>query len=210
MKTSSGDRAELISGIGNDAKQEAARIIEDAKKTVSDKQMSKEMQINSIKKDTDKKIDQQLAFIEKNKLSAISVERKRIELKVREKIVSNVTNKIKEKIAEKAEGSSYPEMLKGWILEAAIGLGEEDAVVNGSPKELEIMTESFLRETEKKYSALTGRNVSLKKAEKNPLFAQGIVLSSKDNRTAFNNQVPTRLMRYQPEIMKMIYKEFFA
>ncbi|MCL2705345.1 MAG: V-type proton ATPase subunit E [Spirochaetaceae bacterium] len=210
MKTSSGDRAELISGIGNDAKQEAARIIEDAKRTASDKQMSKEMQMNSIKKDTDKKIEQQLASIEKNKLSAISVERKRIELKVREKIVSNVTSKIKEKIAEKAEESSYPEMLKGWILEAAIGLGEEEAVINGSPKELEIMTDSFLRETEKKYNALTGRSVSFKRAEKNPLFAQGIVLSSKNNRTAFNNQVPTRLMRCQTEIMKMIYKEFFA
>ena len=210
MKTSSGDRAELISGIGDDAKQEAARIIEDAKKTVSDKQMSKEMQINSIKKDTDKKIEQQLAFIEKNKLSAISVEQKRIELKVREKIVSNVTGKVKAKIAEKAEDPSYPEILKGWVLEAAIGLGEEEAIINGSPKELKIMTDSFIGDAAKKYNALTGRNVILKKAEKNPLFAQGIVLSSKDNRTAFNNQVPTRLMRYQTEVMKMIYKEFFA
>jgi vacuolar-type H+-ATPase subunit E/Vma4 len=210
MKTSSGDRAELISGIGDDAKQEAARIIEDAKKTVSDKQMSKEMQINSIKKDTDKKIEQQLAFIEKNKLSAISVEQKRIELKVREKIVSNVTGKVKAKIAEKADDPSYPDILKGWILEAAIGLGEEEAIINGSPKELKIMTDSFIGDVAKKYNALTGRNVILKKAEKNPLFAQGIVLSSKDNRTAFNNQVPTRLMRYQTEVMKMIYKEFFA
>jgi len=210
MKTSSGDRAELISGIENDAKQEAARILEDVKKTVSDKQLSKEMQIKSIKRDVDKKIEQQLEFIEKNKVSAISVECKRIELKVREKIVSNVSNKIKEKIAEKADSPSYPEILRGWILEAAIGLGEEEAVINGSPKELKIITDSFLRETEKKYNALTGRNVTLKKTEKNPLFAQGIVLSSKDNRTAFNNQVPTRLMRYQSDIMKMIYKEFFA
>ena len=210
MITSSGDKAELISGIENDAKQEASRILEDAKKTVSDKQLSKEMQANSIKRDTDKKIDQQVSVIEKNKLSAISVESKRIELKVREKIVTNITNKVKEKIAEKAESPSYPEILRGWILEAAIGLGEEEAVINGSQKELKIMTDSFLRETEKKYNALTGRNLSLKRTEKNPLFVQGIILLSKDNRTAFNNQVPTRLMRYQSEIMKMIYKEYFA
>ncbi|MCL2791692.1 MAG: V-type proton ATPase subunit E [Spirochaetaceae bacterium] len=210
MKTSSGDRAELISGIEENAKLEAARIIEDAKKTASDKQLSKEMQINSIKRDADKKITQQVAVVEKNNLSAISVEQKRIELKVREKIVTNVTNKIKEKIAKKADDPSYPEIVKGWIVEAAIGLGVDAAVINGSPKELKVMTDSFLKETEKKYNAITGRNISLKKTEKNPLFAQGIVLSSSDNRMAFNNQVPTRLTRYQTEIMKTIYKEFFA
>jgi len=72
------------------------------------------------------------------------------------------------------------------------------------------MTDSFLKETEKKYNALTGGNIRLKKTDKNPLFAQGIVLSSTDNRTAFNNQVPTRLMRYQTQIRKIIYKEYFA
>lgn len=210
MKTSSDDRVELISGIENDAKQEAARIIEDAKKTASDKQMSKEMQITAIKRDADKKIEQQVSIIEKNNLSAISVECKRIVLKIREKIINNVTDKVKEKIGKKAQDSSYPEIVKGWILEAAIGLGEEEAVINGSPKELEIMTDSFLKETEKKYNALTSGNIRLKKSDKNPLFAQGIVLSSKNNRTAFNNQVPTRLMRYQNEIRKIIYKEYFA
>jgi len=210
MKTSSDDRVELISGIENDAKQEAARIIEDAKKTAADKQMSKEMQITAIKRDADKKIEQQVSIIEKNNLSAISVECKRIVLKIREKIINNVTDKVKEKIGKKAQDSSYPEIVKGWILEAAIGLGEEEAVINGSPKELEIMTDSFLKETEKKYNALTSGNIRLKKSDKNPLFAQGIVLSSKNNRTAFNNQVPTRLMRYQNEIRKIIYKEYFA
>ena len=210
MKTSSDDRVELISGIENDARQEAARIIEDAKKTASDKQMSKEMQITAIKRDTDKKIEQQVSTIEKNNLSAISVEQKRIVLKIREKIINNVTDKVKEIIGEKAKDSSYPQIIGSWILEAAIGLGEEEVVINGSPKELEVVTDSFLRETEKKYNVLTGGNIRLKKTDKNPLFAQGIVLSSKDNRTAFNNQVPTRLMRYQSEIRKIIYKEFFA
>lgn len=210
MKTSSDDRVELISGIENDAKQEAQRIIEDAKKTASDKQLSKEMQLNAIKRDADKKIEQQVVVIEKNTLSAISVEKKRIVLKIREKIINNVTDRVREMISAKVNDTSYPEIVKSWILEAAIGLGEQEAVINGSPNELKIMTDSFLRDTEKKYNALTGGNIRLIKSDKNPLFAQGIVLSSKDNRTAFNNQVPTRLMRYQTEIRKIIYKEFFA
>ncbi len=150
MKTSSDDRVELISGIENDAKQEAQRIIEDAKKTASDKQLSKEMQLNAIKRDADKKIEQQVVVIEKNTLSAISVEKKRIVLKIREKIINNVTDRVREMISAKVNDTSYPEIVKSWILEAAIGLGEQEAVINGSPNELKIMTDSFLRDTEKK------------------------------------------------------------
>ena len=210
MKTSSEDRSELISGIRNDADQEAQRIIEDAEKSAGDKIMSKDMQLSSINRDTEKKIQLQTGIIEKNSASSISVEKKRIALKVREKIINNVIDRVREKIHRLSDKPGYPEIIRGWILEAAIGLGEEEAVVSGSVKELEIMTDSFLRETEKKYQDLTGGKIKLIKSDKNPLLAQGVILSSRSNKTAFNNQVPTRLLRYQAEIRKTIYREFFA
>ncbi|MCL2295090.1 MAG: V-type proton ATPase subunit E [Spirochaetes bacterium] len=210
MKTSSDDMVELVSGIGESARHEAVNIIAAAEKTVADKQLAKDMRVAAIKKDTDKKIAQQVAVIERNNASAISVECRRIALKIKENTINDVINRIKEKIDEKANDPSYVEIIRSWILEAAIGLGKEEAIVNASQKELKIMTDDFLKETEKKYNILTGRNISLKKADKDPLFSQGIVLSSKDNKTAFNNQVPTRLMRYQSEVRKIIYKEFFS
>ena len=210
MKTSSDDRSELISGITLDAKQEAKRIIEEAEKTASDKQMSKDMQIKSIDRDTAKKIEQQVAVIEKNSASAISVEKKRVVLKIREKVINNVIEKVRDIIGEIGKSKDYPEILRGWILDAAIGLGEDEAVINGSVKELEILSDSFLRETEKRYFDLTGGKIHLVKSDKNPLFAQGVVLTSRNNKTAFNNQVPTRLLRYQAEMRKTIHKEFFA
>jgi len=210
MKTSSDDRSELISGITLDAKQEAKRIIEDAEKTAADKQMSKEMQIKSIDRDTAKKIEQQVSVIEKNSASAISVEKKRVVLKIREKVINNVVEKVRDIIGEIGKSKDYPEILRGWILDAAIGLGEEEAVINGSAKELEILSDSFLRETEKRYFDLTGGRIHLVKSDKNPLFAQGVVLTSMNSKTAFNNQVPTRLLRYQAEMRKTIHKEFFA
>ncbi|MCP5515537.1 MAG: hypothetical protein H7A26_08740 [Spirochaetales bacterium] len=210
MKTSSDDRSELISGITLDAKQEAKLIIEDAEKTAADKQMSKEMQIKSIDRDTAKKIEQQVSVIEKNSASAISVEKKRVVLKIREKVINNVVEKVRDIIGEIGKSKDYPEILRGWILDAAIGLGEEEAVINGSAKELEILSDSFLRETEKRYFDLTGGRIHLVKSDKNPLFAQGVVLTSMNSKTAFNNQVPTRLLRYQAEMRKTIHKEFFA
>jgi vacuolar-type H+-ATPase subunit E/Vma4 len=210
MKTSSEDRSELIAGIRRDAENEAERIIKDAEKTVSDKIQAKEMQIKSIERDTAKKIALQLNIIEKNSISSIKVEKKRIALQIREKLINTVIDEVKVKIKEAAVPDSYKEILKGWILEASIGLGEEELEVNGSKRELEIMTESYIKDVEKQYHDLTGGKIKINKSDANPLFAQGIVLTSMNHKTAFNNQVPTRLLRYQSEMRKTIHSEFFA
>ena len=42
------------------------------------------------------------------------------------------------------------------------------------------------------------------------LQAQGVVLTAADGRTAFNNQVPTRMLRRQREIRKLIYDVLFT
>ncbi len=210
MKTSSEDRSELIAGIKRDAEAEAKRIIEDAERTASDKMQAKDMQVKSIERDTAKKIDHQINIIEKNSLSSIKVEKKRIALQIREKLINTVIDKVREKIRDKADADEYKDILKGWILEAAIGLGEEEVEVNGSKRELEIMTDSYIKDVEKEYHDLTGGKISIKKSDKNPLFAQGIVLTSLNHKTAFNNQVPTRLLRYQSDMRKTIHSEFFA
>ena len=210
MKSSSEDRSELIAGIRRDAEAEAQRIIEDAEKTAADKMQAKEMQIKSIERETAKKADRQINVIEKNSISSIKVEKKRIALQIREKLINTVIDKVQDKIRAKADSDEYEEILKGWILEAAVGLGEEKVEVNGSKRELEIMTDSYIKDVEQKYHDLTGGKIEILKSDKNPLFAQGIVLTSVNHKTAFNNQVPTRLLRYQSEMRKTIHSEFFA
>jgi len=199
MKSSSEDRSELIAGIKRDAESEAERIIKDAERTASDKLQAKEMQIKSIERDTAKKIELQVSKIEKNSISSIKVEKKRIALQIREKLINSVIDKVREKIRKKADTAEYEKILVGWILEAAVGLGEDEVEINGSVRELEIMTESYIKDVEKQYHDLTGGKIKIKKSEANPLFAQGIVLTSLNHKTAFNNQV-----------RKTIHSEFFA
>ena len=210
MKTSSEDRSELIAGIRRDAEAEAERIIGDAEKTAADKMQAKEMQIKSIERDAAKKIDRQINVIEKNSISSIKVEKKRIALQIREKLINSVIDKVRDKIRAKADSEDYKEILKGWILEAAVGLGEKEVEVNGSKRELDIMTDSYIKDVEKRYHDLTGGKIKIIRTDENPLFAQGIVLTSINHKTAFNNQVPTRLLRYQSEMRKTIHSEFFA
>ena len=210
MKTSSEDRNELIAGIRKDAEIEAEKIVKDARVTASDKLQAKEMKIKAIEREAIKKIEKQVDIIEKNSVSSIKVEQKRIELKIREKLINNVIEKVAEKIKVESTSNKYKGILQGWLLEASIGLGEEEVEVNGSAVELKIITDSYLKDVEKQYHDLTGGKIKFRKTDKNPLFAQGIVLTSLNHKTSFNNQVPTRLLRYQSEMRKTIYSEFFA
>jgi vacuolar-type H+-ATPase subunit E/Vma4 len=43
-----------------------------------------------------------------------------------------------------------------------------------------------------------------------PLKSQGVVLTAADGRTAFNNQVKTRMLRKQREIRMLIYNALFT
>ena len=110
------------------------------------------MQIKSIERDTAKKIERQVSIIEKNSISSIKVEKKRIALQIREKLINSVIEKVRDKIREKADTAEYEKILIGWILEAAVGLGEDEVEINGSVRELEIMTDSYIKDVEKTVS----------------------------------------------------------
>lgn len=209
MSTTINDKSDLLISIIRDSEKDAEKIIADAEKSAEEKNKVKISMVASILKNGRKKAENQIEMIKKNNLSAVSVEEKRIALKVREKIIDQVIEKIKIDIAKLVDSAKYPEIIEGWLIEAALGLGEEEVEVNGSVKELDIMTPSFLKGVQKKYKDLTGRRIVYKKTSSNPLLAQGIVLTSLNRKTAFNNQVPTRLLRYQSEIRKAIYDKFF-
>ena len=63
---------------------------------------------------------------------------------------------------------------------------------------------------EKRIKKILGFGVVLKVSEEQPLHAQGVVLTAQDGRTAFNNQIHTRMLRKQREIRKHIYDNLFT
>ena len=56
----------------------------------------------------------------------------------------------------------------------------------------------------------TGTAVTLTVADAVPLPIQGVLLTAEDGRTAFNNQVKTRLSRNQRQIKRLIHDALFA
>lgn len=200
-------KSDLIAGIKKDAQIEADKIIADAKKIVEQRRAAGERQVAAILKDAKQKAQEQVEAIKKNMSSTISVETRRISLRVRDMVIHKTLKYVQDKLESMMGKPGYRQVLIEWIVEASIGLNAREAEINLSAKELPFFEDNILPEAEAKIKELTGRTVILTKSQDNPLLAQGVVLTAKNKRVAFNNQVPTRLLRYQSEIRKIIYDE---
>jgi vacuolar-type H+-ATPase subunit E/Vma4 len=197
-------KIKLIQGIKEDAESEAEKILEQAEKAVQEKKDAVLKQIEKILSEAKAKAEEQAAKIKKNTNSTIAVDTKRLSLKIRDRIIALTIDRVKEGILKLIGAKEYPAILSGWIVEAALGLDAGEAIVNASKDERPVITDALLREAETALFTMTGKKIKLIKSNDDPLLAQGVVLTSQDGKTAFSNQVYTRILRYQTEIRKMI------
>jgi vacuolar-type H+-ATPase subunit E/Vma4 len=209
METYDNESKALISGIEIDARKEADKILAEAKKRASELRMYTEKQVESILRDAEEKARTQSEAIEKKILSGVEIEVKRKSLYLKEKIFSEVLNRVKEEFKSLIQTPSYRTVLLNWIVEAAVGLGVDEGIVSTSKNEQLLIDKELLRRAEKQVSDILGKNVKLR-LSRNSGTQQGIVLTASDERTAFNNQVATRLLRYQRKIRDLIYTKLFG
>lgn len=209
MKAYDNESKALISGIESDARKEADKILGEAKKRASELRMYTEKQVESILRDAEEKARTQSEAIEKKVLSGVEIEVKRKSLYLKEKIFSEVLSRVKEVFKSLIQTPSYRTVLLNWIVEAAVGLGVDEGIVSTSKNEQHLIDQELLRRAEKQVSDILGKNVKLR-LSRNSGTQQGIVLTASDGRTAFNNQVATRLLRYQRKIRDLIYTKLFG
>ena len=200
---------ELIKGIENDARNEAQSIISAAEEIAANRRTSGKLQLDSIMKEAQESAKQRVIEIKRNNGSTIVMETRRLRLKVQDQIINQILKLVKEGLRKMTGNPEYTAVLQDWIVEAAIGLNLDRASVNASEIERDRIEGQTLKRAEKELKDLTGREIRLEIASELPLPGQGIVLTSPDKRIAFNNQVATRLLRYQSEIRKMISRELF-
>ena len=123
---------ELIKGIETDARNEAQTIIAAAEKIVANRRTSGELQLDSIMKEAHESAKQRVMEIKRNNGSTIVMETRRLRLKVRDRIINQVLELVKERLKKMIENPEYTAVLKDLIVEAAIGLNLDRASVNAS------------------------------------------------------------------------------
>lgn len=206
MGTAENGKNALIKGIEKDAKSEADKVIKEAEKQAEERKRYLKKQVDSILKEAREKARVQSDAIKKNVLSGLEIEVKRKAMRVQDKIFSEIMGRVKEKFEALAGKSGYRATLVNWIVEAMIGLGADMADVNVSKIEKHLINEKLLAGAEKIVKELTGRTVKLGISGDPVLSSQGVVLTAGDEKTAFNNQVATRLLRKQQSVRKLVYE----
>ena len=210
MEPAEKGKAELISGIESDARIEEEEIIKEAEQRAAEKRKYSEKKIEALLNDTHSEAQRQAEAVKKKILSAVDLELKRQSMSVRSALVQDVMSRVENKFASMAGDENYRSVLINWIVEAFIGLGAEAAQINASQMERAFIDDQLLSEVKEKIHMQINKQAQLKLSDAEPLKSQGVVLTAADGRTAFNNQVKTRMLRKQREIQMLIYNAVFT
>ena len=210
MESAEKGKAELISGIESDARIEEEEIIKEAEKQAAEKRKYSEKKIEALLNDARSEAQKQTEAVMRKMLSAVDLELKRHSMSVRSALIQDIMNRVENKLASMTGEEKYRSVLINWIAEAFIGLGAEAAQINASEKERALINDPLLSEVKEKIHKQTNKQAQLKLSDAEPLKSQGVVLTAADGRTAFNNQVKTRMLRNQSEIRTLIYNAVLA
>jgi vacuolar-type H+-ATPase subunit E/Vma4 len=198
MDENASGRAQLVEDITRDADEEARRIREEAAARIEERLRQHKRQLEEIEAEAARNAAAQKAAVEKTFKAALAIDLKRIMLHARDRVFKRILEGVEKKMAERVSTPEYRALL--------LGLVADEAEVNASPDELRLIDAAFLKEARDKVKELVLRKVTVTRSASTPLLLQGIVMSSADGRTAYNNQIRTRLLRNQSAIRKLIYE----
>ena len=209
MNTVNDEKKALLLGLEQGVISEAEKIRATAKAAAEQRRAALEKQVSRTVDDARKRAEAQSASVRKAVLSGVNIEIKRNSMKQREEIVQEIIAGARKRIGELIGQPEYRDILVEWIAEAVVGLGVRGARVNASLAEKRFLDIALLADAAAKAGAVLGHEVSLRIDEQPPLAPQGVVVTSDDGHTAFNNQVKIRFARKQVEIRNRIHDELF-
>jgi vacuolar-type H+-ATPase subunit E/Vma4 len=210
MESIEREKAALIAGIETDANAERDKILKEAQTQAAEKKKYSEKKIESLLDEARTKAQEQAETAKKKIVSTAEREVKRRSMRIRDAVMQDVLDRVEKKLGSMTGDENYRAVLIGWLTEAAIGLDVESAYVNASSEELKLIDDRMLSEVGRRVRKQTGRQIELTMSDAEPLQSQGVILTAANGRTAFNNQVKTRMLRNRREIQTLIYNTLFT
>lgn len=203
-------KAALIAGMKADAHNEAETILREARAQAEEKRKAGLKRVDALLQEAEAKGRQQAEIIMKKASSEVDMEIKRRSLRLQRDLLREITHRVETRLATLIETPSYRDTLLDWITEAALGLGAEAAQVHTTAAERPLIDEALLKTAAERIKARGGPDVTLTMSPARPLSGQGVLLIAADGRTAFNNQVKTRMLRCQRQMQRLIVDALFT
>jgi len=196
----------LLEGIVEQAQQESKKILADAEQQAKEIVEGARRKSDTIREEAEERLEKQVEVIRRKYRQLTETEQRRIRLQAQEEIFSMTLERVRDGLTALRKKPDYPDILKNWIVEGALGLGRDRLHVNGSEHERSLLDSKLLKECEREIAGKNGRQVGLELSPDPPTGGQGVFLSTTDGRLAFNNLVEARLQRYSAGIRRMIYR----
>jgi len=203
-------KAALFAGIDMDVRAEAKEIVAEAQKQAREKEKYAEKKAESILNAARKQAQEQAEQIRAKMRARTALEIKQRAMRVQTEVVEEVTRLAEKKLAAMVGQDSYRSVLRDWIVEAAVGLGADSALINASEPERAMIDERLIAEAHERIEACSGMRVKLELSDSPPLADQGVILTAADGRTAYDNRLKTRILRKQRGIRTLIYDALFT
>ena len=210
MESVDREKAALISGIETDARADEGKIIKDAEVQAAEKKKYAEKKIESLLDEARARAQEQAEAARRQIISRADREVKRRSMRLRDVVIQDIMDRVEKRLLPMSGDANYRSILVGWLTEAAIGLDAESALVGASAEELKLIDDELLSEVKERVRSRTGKQAALTISDSPPLQSQGVILTAADGRTAFNNQVKTRMLRSKREIQMLIHNTLFA
>ena len=173
MEESNLNNYDLIAGIEKAAHDEADTLMSEAQKVVNERRAAAEHQATDILKKALRKSQDQTEKIKKNMDSTIDLETRHNSLKISEQTINSVLDEVRKKFEGIIETSDYRQVLIDWIVEAAIGINEQEIEVNASAGEMAVIDDNLLKKAQEKLFGITGFRVNIKKKQKRSIACTG-------------------------------------
>jgi vacuolar-type H+-ATPase subunit E/Vma4 len=205
------DAKQIIDGILADAREEAEKVRSEAKSRVEDRRMLLSGRVQRVKDDASSEAKKRIEEINRRTDAEISRAQRRGELARRRDVLAAVQRRARERIFEMGrEGSdAYRQAMIGWIVEGALGLEGTELTVSVAAGETGLLDE-LLEEAQRTAREVGGRDVILTAAGEPHGGSPGVVVSSPDGRTLYDNRVDSRIRRHETEIRRLVYEILFT
>ena len=205
------DAKQIIDGILADAREEAEKVQNEAKSRVEDRRMLLSGRVQRVKDDAGSEAKKRIEEINRRTDAEINRAQRRGELARRRDVLAAVQRRARERIVGMSrEGSdAYRQAMIGWIVEGALGLEGTELSVSVAAGETGLLDE-LLEEAQRSVREVGGRDVSLTAAVEPHGGSPGVVVSSPDGRTIYDNRVDARIRRHETEIRRLVYEILFS
>lgn len=196
--------SELIRNMLKNAEEEAQSIRSEAEKSIAERRTALERRISEIRDAGRKRVQEEVAALEAKTEATIALLRKQARLRREDRIYRMVNQRAREELRALRGDPGYGAILRGWIVEAALGLGAAEAEVLCAAEDRDAV-QAALPAASVELGDSHGQDVSLRMAE-DAISGQGVVLRDSPPTVAYSNTVDDRMRRFDVRIRRIVYR----